>query len=214
MTAPAPEPLVFVVDDDAGVRAAIQGLLRSAGLRSEAYGSPDEFLRAPRPDAPCCLVLDVQLPGRSGLEVQRALAEAGARIPTVFVTAHGDIPMTVQAMKAGAVEFLEKPFDDEALLAAVRQALARAAEERARLAADAALRARWATLTPREREVLALVVTGKLNNQIAADLGTSEITVKVHRGRLMRKLQAGSVADLVRIVARLEAPYGESYTKV
>ncbi len=202
------EPVVFVVDDDAGMRAAIEGLLRSAGLRAEAFAAPEEFLRAPRPEVPCCLVLDVNLPGLSGLEVQRALADAGARIPTVFITAHGDIPTTVRAMKAGAMEFLEKPFDDEALLAAVRQGLAQDQAARQRLAEDAALRARWATLTVREREVLAHVVAGKLNKQIAAELGTSEITVKVHRGHLMRKLQAGSVAELVRMVARLEPPPG------
>jgi FixJ family two-component response regulator len=204
----ADDAIVFVVDDDAGMRAAIQGLLRSVGLRSEAYGSPEEFLRARRPEAPSCLVLDMQLPGLTGLEVQRALADAGIRLPTVFITAHGDIPMTVKAMKAGAVEFLAKPFDDEELLVAIRQGLDRDRGDRARHHEDASLRERWATLTHREREVLALVVEGKLNKQIAAELGTSEITVKVHRGRMMRKLQAGSVAELVRMAARLTPPAG------
>ena len=202
------DAVIFVVDDDAGMRAALQGLLRSVGLRSETYGSAEEFLGARRPDVPGCLVLDLQLPGLMGLDVQRALADAGIRLPTVFITGHGDIPTTVKAMKAGAVEFLTKPFQDEELLAAIRQALELDRADRERRREDAALRERWATLTQREREVLALVVTGKLNKQIAAELGTSEITVKVHRGRAMRKLQASSVADLVRMAARVEPPPG------
>jgi FixJ family two-component response regulator len=211
MTA-ASDAIVFVVDDDAGMRLAIQGLLRSVGLRAEAYGSPDEFLRAQRPDLPSCLVLDMQLPGLTGLDVQRALAEAGVQLPTVFITGHGDIPMTVKAMKAGAVEFLTKPFQDEELLAAIAQGLARDRAERDRRREDVSLHERWATLTLREREVFGLVVAGKLNKQIAGELGTSEITVKVHRGRVMRKLQAGSVADLVRMAARLAPPPGGTYT--
>jgi FixJ family two-component response regulator len=200
---PPSDEVVFVVDDDAGMRAAVQGLLRSAGLQAEVFASPREFLATARPAGPACAVLDVKMPGLSGLEVQRALAEAGVELPIIFITAHGDIPMTVQAIKAGALEFLEKPFQDSELLAAVEQALARDRAAQSARRELAALRARHEALTPREREVMALVVAGRLNKQIAADLGTSEITVKVHRGKLMRKMQAGSVAELVTMAARL-----------
>lgn len=202
----AEEATVFIVDDDAGMCAAIQGLLRSAGLRSEAYRSPQDFLRKERADVPGCLVLDMQLPELTGLEVQRALADAGVDLPTIFVTGHGDIRTTVEAMKAGAMEFLTKPFSDEELLGAIQQALARDRSARVRRGEAAEVRRRHATLTARERDVLALVVAGRLNKQIAAELGTSEITVKVHRGRLMRKMGVGSVAELVQMVGKLDPP--------
>ena len=201
-----PSPIVFVVDDDTAIRNALRSLIRSVGLQVELFASAREFLQAKRPDAPSCLVLDVRLPGTSGLDFQRQLAEADIHIPIIFLTGHGDIPMSVRAMKAGAVEFLTKPFRDQDLLDAIQLALERNGQRRQREAEVGSLRERFESLTTREREVLPLVVSGLMNKQIAAQIGTSETTAKVHRSQLMHKMGAESLADLVRIAEKLGIP--------
>ena len=199
-----PESIVFVVDDDPSVRSAIKRLIVCVGLQVELFGSPQEFLASKIPNVPSCLVLDVRLPGISGLALQRQLVEANVQIPIIFITAHSDVPMTVRAMKAGAVEFLPKPFHDQDLLDAIQLALEKDRSRRQQEAELTALRELFESLSPREREVVAMVVSGMLNKQIAVQIGTAENTVKIHRSRAMEKMQANSLADLVRMIQRLQ----------
>jgi len=200
----APNSMVFIIDDDASVRDAIHTLLSSIGLYSEVFESAEEFLHTERPSVPSCLVLDIRLPGVNGLDFQDELEQAGIRIPIVFMTAHGDIPMALRAMKGGAVEFLTKPFQKQQLMAAIHQALDRDRVMREREQELSSLRSRYETLTRREREVLNLVVNGLLNKQIAAQLGVSEVTVKAHRGQAMQRMRAASLAELVRMTEKLK----------
>lgn len=202
-----PDPaIVYIVDDDPSIGEALTDLLGSVGLETHLFGSAQAFLHSKRADVPSCLILDVRMPGMSGLDLQREITALDPSLPIIFITAHGDIQMSVRAMKAGAIEFLTKPFDDEDLLAAVRAGLARDRERRNEIAAMAGLHKRFASLDSREKDILALLVSGLLNKQVAGELGISEITVKVRRGQIMRKMQADSFADLVRMVAALRRP--------
>jgi len=197
------QPIIFVVDDDLSMRTSTERLVRSAGFTVKTFGSAAEFLASPRPDGPACLVLDVRLPGQSGLDLQRELTASGVEIPIVFMTGHGDIPMSVRAMKAGAVEFLTKPYRKKALLDAIHASIERDRASRQERLEAAELRGRYEQLTPREREVMALVVAGLLNKQIAAELATAERTIKFHRAHIMQKMEAESLADLVRMAGQL-----------
>ena len=205
-----PESIVFVIDDDPSVRCAIERLIGTVGLQVQLFGSAQEFLASKLPDVPICLVLDIRLPGISGLVLQRQLVEANVQIPIIFITSHGDVPMTIRAMKAGAVDFLPKPFHDQDLLDAIHLALEKDRGRRQQEAELTALRARFESLSPREGEVVAMVVSGMLNKQIAAQIGTAENTVKIHRSRAMEKMQANSLADLVKMIQRLQVSPSKS----
>ncbi len=207
----AEQPAIFVVDDDTSAREGIEDLLQSVGLRVMTFSSPETFLRSERPDAPGCIILDVRLPGTSGLELQKVLTEAGIDLPVIFVTGYGDIHMSVTAMKSGAIEFLTKPFREQALLDAVNSGIEKDRLRRQELRVVTELRQRFESLTPRERDVFALVVTGRPNKQLASQLGLSEMTIKVHRSQITKKMRANSIVELVRFADRLEIFANESW---
>ncbi len=197
------QPIIFIVDDDASAREGIEDLLQSVGLRVMSFGSPEDFLKSKRPDAPGCIVLDMRLPNTSGLDFQKVLIGAGIELPVIFITGHGDIPMSVMAMKSGAIEFLTKPFREQSLLDAINAGIEKDRQRRREMRHVSELKQRFESLTPRERDVFALVVTGRPNKQLAAELGLSEMTIKVHRSQITKKMKAGSIVELVRMADRL-----------
>jgi FixJ family two-component response regulator len=200
------QPIIFIVDDDASAREGIEDLLQSVGLRVMSFGSPQDFLKSVRPDAPGCIILDMRLPNTSGLDFQKVLIDAGIELPVIFITGHGDIPMSVMAMKSGAIEFLTKPFREQSMLDAINAGIEKDQQRRREMRLISELKQRFESLTPRERDVFALVITGRPNKQLATELGLSEMTIKVHRSQITKKMKAGSIVELVRMADRLGIP--------